>query len=70
MVDKWTPTLYNTRINKILVTHMTTKRKNYQADRRKVRRAEKRNLSDTAPIRDIPLGRTTRRGWGEGKALQ
>ncbi len=48
---------------------MTTKRKNYQADRRKVRRAEKRNLSDTAPIRDIPLGRATRRRWGDGKAL-
>ncbi len=69
MVDKWTPTLYNTRINKILVTHMTTKRKNYQADRRKVRRAEKRNLSDTAPIRDIPIGRASRRGYGVGKAL-
>ncbi len=48
---------------------MTTKRKNYQADRRKVRRAEKRNLSDTAPIRDIPIGRASRRGYGVGKAL-
>lgn len=48
---------------------MSAKRKNYQADRRKIRRAEKRNLSDTAPTRDISIGRATRRRWGDGKAL-
>lgn len=48
---------------------MSSKRRNHAGTRRKVRRAEKRNLRDDAPARDKTIGHACRRGYGAGAAL-
>lgn len=48
-----------------------SKRKNFQMDRRRLRRMEKRATeAETAPARDKTIGRACRRGWGGGIAAE
>lgn len=44
-----------------------SKRKNFQVDRRRLRRAEKQFDEDSAPKTDKTLGKVSRRCWGGGK---
>lgn len=44
---------------------MSSKRKNFQADRRRIRHMEKRRTEEAA-THDKMIGRACRRGWGAG----
>lgn len=48
-----------------------SKRKNFQMDRRRIRRMEKRAAeAETSPARDKTIGRACRRGWGAGMVAE